>query len=39
MLKLTGTSKFLQPEITLKNGVFWDVTPSGSCKKRLFGGT
>jgi hypothetical protein len=23
----------------LKNGVFWDVTPFGSCKNRLFGGT
>jgi hypothetical protein len=23
--------------VTLKNGVFWDVTPWGSCKKR-FGG-
>jgi hypothetical protein len=21
-----------------KNGVFWDVTPCGSCKNRLFGG-
>jgi hypothetical protein len=24
---------------TLKNGVFWDVTPCGSCKNRRFGGT
>jgi hypothetical protein len=23
---------------TLKNGVFWDVTPCGSCKNRYFGG-
>jgi hypothetical protein len=23
----------------LKNGVFWDVTPCGSCKNRRFGGT
>jgi hypothetical protein len=23
---------------TLKNGVFWDVTPCGSCKNRRFGG-
>jgi hypothetical protein len=23
----------------IKNGVFWDVTPCGSCKKRRFGGT
>jgi hypothetical protein len=25
--------------IGVKNGVFWDVTPCGSCKKRRFGGT
>jgi hypothetical protein len=25
--------------VTMKNGVFWDVTPCGSCKKRNFGGT
>jgi hypothetical protein len=25
--------------VTLKNGVFWDVTPCGSCKYRRFGGT
>jgi hypothetical protein len=25
--------------LTTKNGVFWDVTPRGSCKKRRFGGT
>jgi hypothetical protein len=25
--------------VTMKNGVFWDVTPCGSCKKRCFGGT
>jgi hypothetical protein len=23
----------------MKNGVFWDVTPRGSCKNRCFGGT
>jgi hypothetical protein len=23
----------------MKNGVFWVVTPCGSCKKRRFGGT
>jgi predicted AAA+ superfamily ATPase len=23
----------------MKNGVFWDVTPRGSCKNRRFGGT
>jgi hypothetical protein len=25
--------------VTMKNDVFWDVTPSGSCKDRRFGGT
>jgi hypothetical protein len=25
--------------ITMKNGVFWVVTPCGSCKNRRFGGT
>jgi hypothetical protein len=25
--------------VTMKNGVFWDVTPGGSCKNRRFGGT
>jgi hypothetical protein len=25
--------------VTVKNGVFWDVTPCGSCKNRHFGGT
>jgi hypothetical protein len=25
--------------VTLKNGVFWDVTPCGCCKNRRFGGT
>jgi hypothetical protein len=24
---------------SMKNGVFWDVTPCGSCKNRRFGGT
>jgi hypothetical protein len=24
---------------TLKNGVFWDVAPCGSCNNRRFGGT
>jgi hypothetical protein len=27
------------PFWTMKNGVFWDVTPCGSCKNRCFGGT
>jgi hypothetical protein len=25
--------------VTMKNGVFWDVTPCGSCENRRFGGT
>jgi hypothetical protein len=25
--------------VTMKNGVFWVVTPCGSCKHRRFGGT
>jgi hypothetical protein len=25
--------------VTIKNGVFWDVTPCGSCKNRGFRGT
>jgi hypothetical protein len=25
--------------VTIKNGVFWDVTSCGSCKNRRFGGT
>jgi hypothetical protein len=26
-------------EVTMKNGVFWDVMPCGSCENRRFGGT
>jgi hypothetical protein len=25
--------------VNMKSGVFWDVTPCGSCKNRRFGGT
>jgi hypothetical protein len=25
--------------VTMKNALFWDVTPCGSCKNRRFGGT
>jgi hypothetical protein len=25
--------------VSVKNGVFWDVTPCGSCKNRRLGGT
>jgi hypothetical protein len=27
------------PAVTMKNNVFWDVTPCGSCKNRCFVGT
>jgi hypothetical protein len=37
------TKAFLRFEVftavTMKNGVFWVVTPCGSCKNRRFGGT
>jgi hypothetical protein len=29
----------LRTTLAVKNGVFWDVTPCGSCKNRYFGGT
>jgi hypothetical protein len=29
----------LQTNTGMKNGVFWDFTPCGSCKNRRFGGT
>jgi hypothetical protein len=32
-------SELLRTVMTLKNGVFWVVTPCGSCKNRRFGGT
>jgi hypothetical protein len=28
-----------EQELIMKNGVFWVVTPCGSCKNRRFGGT
>jgi hypothetical protein len=38
-----GTSNYVRFEVftamTMKNAVFWDVTPCGSCKNRRFGGT
>jgi hypothetical protein len=35
-----NTKVFMIPNrISLKNGVFWDVTPFGSCKNRRFGRT
>jgi recombination DNA repair RAD52 pathway protein len=40
---VTHTSVVVRLEVftavTMKNGVFWDVTPYGSCKNRRFGGT
>jgi hypothetical protein len=36
--KIPEDGILLLPE-DLKNGVFWDVTPCSSCKKRRFGGT
>jgi hypothetical protein len=30
---------YVSAQYNLKNGVFWDVTPCGSCKNRRFGGT
>jgi hypothetical protein len=29
----------LETRLVVKNSVFWDVTPCGSCKNRRFGGT
>jgi hypothetical protein len=26
-------------EMTMKNAVFWDIVPCGSCKNQRFGGT
>jgi hypothetical protein len=34
-----GINKSQQECLCMKNGVFWDVTPCGSCKNRRFGGT
>jgi hypothetical protein len=42
MYILTKTLDYVRFEVftavTLKNGVFWDVTPCGSRKNRRFGG-
>jgi hypothetical protein len=32
-------TKFNRDPLSMKNGVFWDVTPCGSCKNRRFGST
>jgi hypothetical protein len=43
--KASMTSRFLLVKSVLrttswlKNGVFWEITPCGSCKNRRFGGT
>jgi hypothetical protein len=39
MKTLEGTTNSTNNNIHMKNGVFWDVTPCGSCKNRRFGGT
>jgi hypothetical protein len=37
---ITGSVRFeVSTAVTMKNAVFWDVTPRGSCKNRRFGGT
>jgi hypothetical protein len=36
---LTITGMIINVHENLKNGVFWVVTPCGSCKNRRFGGT
>jgi hypothetical protein len=36
LLRCSGVS---ETKVILKNAVFWDVTPCGSCKNRRFGGT
>jgi hypothetical protein len=33
------TVRLTSHDIGMKNVVFWDVTPCGSCKNRRFGGT
>jgi hypothetical protein len=36
----TATERFqVFTAVTMKDGVFWDVTPCGSCKNRRFRGT
>jgi hypothetical protein len=37
---IRGSVRFeISTAVTMKNGVFWDVTPCGSCKNRRVGGT
>jgi hypothetical protein len=35
----TNSQHHANLEVVTTNGVFWDVTPCGSCKNRRFGGT
>jgi hypothetical protein len=37
-IHLEGLLHAFKTIVSLKNGVFWDVTPCGSCKNRRFGG-
>jgi hypothetical protein len=37
--RITGIIFDVFRAVTMKNGVFWDVTPCGSCKNRRSGGT
>jgi hypothetical protein len=43
IFKMMNSDYFVRFEVftavTMKNVVFWDVTPCGSCKKRCFGAT
>jgi hypothetical protein len=35
----TGDARFeVFTAVTMKNSIFWDVTPCGSCKKQCFSG-
>jgi hypothetical protein len=36
---LSSSTEEIKSGINLKNGVFWNVMPCGSCKNRRFGGT
>jgi hypothetical protein len=38
-VKLSYVRFEVLPTVTMKNGVFWDVTPCDSCNNRRFGGT
>jgi hypothetical protein len=38
-LKGSGETENVYLAVVMKDGVFWDVKPRGSCKNRRFGGT